>query len=101
MKTRYLHISAYPCDNCEGSGHRAGSFGIRQTEISREGIRTPVGAVCLSCGNKQTEVNAYEYCASVCAHRVGLTEGESRAVFRMSGQSCVPYRQEFGTAVHR
>jgi hypothetical protein len=54
MKTKYLHISAYPCDNCEGPVI-AGSFGIRESEISRESTLTPVGAVCLSCGNKQAE----------------------------------------------
>lgn len=51
MKIKYLHISAYPCDKCEGPVI-AGSFGIRETEISRESALTPVGAACLSCGSK-------------------------------------------------
>ena len=53
MPTKYLHISAYPCDKC-GGPVIAGSFGTRETEISRESALTVVGAACLSCGNKQT-----------------------------------------------
>ncbi len=56
MKTKYLHLSAYSCDKCEGPVI-AGSFGTRETEIMREIDLTEVGAVCLSCGNKQTEMN--------------------------------------------
>ena len=56
VKTKYLHISAYSCDKCEGPVI-AGSFGTRETEITRETDLTQVGAVCLSCGNKQTEMN--------------------------------------------
>ncbi len=54
MKTKYLHISAYSCTKCEGPVI-SGAFGIRETEITREGELTQVGAVCLSCGNKQSE----------------------------------------------
>lgn len=55
MSTKYLHISAYSCDKCEGPVI-AGSFGTREAEISRESELTRVGAVCLSCGDKQTEL---------------------------------------------
>jgi hypothetical protein len=55
MQTKYLHISAYACDNCDGPVI-SGAFGIRETEISSESALTQVGAVCLSCGNKQTEI---------------------------------------------
>ena len=54
MKTKFLHISAYSCDKCEGPVI-AGAFGTRETEITRESDLTQVGAVCLSCGNKQAE----------------------------------------------
>ena len=57
VKTKYLHISAYSCDKCDGPVI-AGSFGARETEITIETDLTQVGAVCLSCGNKQTEINA-------------------------------------------
>ena len=57
MQTKYLHISAYACDNCDGPVI-SGAFGIRETEITRESALTPVGAVCLSCGNKQTEIGS-------------------------------------------
>jgi hypothetical protein len=56
MKTKYLHISAYACDKCEGPVI-AGAFGIRESEITREGELTPAGAVCLSCGNKQSAMS--------------------------------------------
>lgn len=56
METKYLHISAYPCDKCEGPVI-AGSFGTRESEISRESVLTQVGAACLSCGNKQSEMS--------------------------------------------
>jgi len=56
MQTKYLHISAYPCGKCDGPVI-AGSFGTRETEISRESALIPVGATCLSCGNKQNEMN--------------------------------------------
>lgn len=54
MQTKYLHISAYACDNCDGPVI-SGAFGTRETEISRESALTQVGAFCLSCGNKQSE----------------------------------------------
>ncbi len=59
MQTRYLHISAYACDNCDGPVI-SGAFGIRETEISRESALTHVGAVCLSCGNKQIEIGEWK-----------------------------------------
>ena len=56
MKTKYLHISAYPCNKCDGPVV-AGAFGIRESEKTREGELTQVGAVCLSCGNKQSKMS--------------------------------------------
>jgi hypothetical protein len=56
MQTKYLHISAYTCAKCSGPVI-AGSFGTRETEISRESALSPVGAACLSCGNTQTEMS--------------------------------------------
>jgi hypothetical protein len=58
MQTKYLHISAYACDRCDGPVI-SGAFGTRETEISRESALTQVGAVCLTCGNKQTEVEGH------------------------------------------
>jgi hypothetical protein len=55
MQTKYLHISAYPCDTCNGPVISA-AFGTRETEISRESALSQAGAVCLSCGNKQSQV---------------------------------------------
>jgi RNase P subunit RPR2 len=53
MGTKYLHLSAYTCDQCEGPVI-AGSFGTRETEIARESALAEVGAICLSCGNQGT-----------------------------------------------
>ena len=58
MQTKYLHISAYACDRCDGPVI-SGAFGTRETEISRESALTQVGAVCLTCGNKQTEIEGH------------------------------------------
>jgi hypothetical protein len=52
MKKHYLHLCAYPCDEC-GGPVIAGSTAVRENEISKEtGIRQ-VGAICLSCGHRQ------------------------------------------------
>ena len=56
MQIKYLHVSAYPCDKCDGPVI-AGSFGTRETEISRESALISAGAACLSCGNKPTKMN--------------------------------------------
>lgn len=53
--TKYFHISAYICDECHGPVI-AGTFGTRETEITRESDFRQVGTVCLSCGNKQTHM---------------------------------------------
>jgi hypothetical protein len=52
MKTQYLHLSAYHCDQCEGPVI-SGSLGVRENEISKETNVTQVGAVCLACGHRQ------------------------------------------------
>ncbi len=47
--THYLHLLAFPCDQCKGPVI-LGWIGTREDDIAREtGIRE-VGAVCLSCG---------------------------------------------------
>ena len=55
MQTKYLHLSAYTCSNCDGPVI-SGAFGTRETEISRESPLTEIGAVCLSCGNRNSEL---------------------------------------------
>jgi hypothetical protein len=53
MKKQYLHLSAYPCDLCAGPVI-AGAVAVRENEISKETGITPVGALCLSCGHRQS-----------------------------------------------
>jgi hypothetical protein len=53
---KLLHLSAYACNKCEGPVV-AGSFGTRESGITRESSLTPIGAVCLVCGDKQAELN--------------------------------------------
>jgi hypothetical protein len=53
MRKQYLHLSAYACDECNGPVI-AGSLAVRENEISKETGIMPVGAICLSCGYRQT-----------------------------------------------
>ncbi|MGP0020721.1 MAG: hypothetical protein ACLPHP_19290 [Candidatus Sulfotelmatobacter sp.] len=52
MKKQYLHLSVYPCDACAGPVV-TGSTAVRENEISKETDIRPVGAICLSCGQRQ------------------------------------------------
>ena len=54
MKRQYLHLSAYSCDKCAGPVI-AGSIGVRENEISNETDIRQVGAICLSCGQRQSK----------------------------------------------
>ena len=57
MKKQYLHLSAYPCDACAGPVI-AGWLAVRENEISKETDIRQVGAICLSCGHRQSEATA-------------------------------------------
>ena len=57
MRKHYLHVSAYSCDKC-GGPVISGSTGVRDNEISRETDIREVGAICLSCGHRQTSATA-------------------------------------------
>jgi hypothetical protein len=54
MKKQYLHLSAYSCDKCTGPVV-AGSLAVRENEISKETDIRQVGAICLSCGHRQSK----------------------------------------------
>jgi len=54
MKKQYLHLSAYACDKCAGPVV-AGSTAVRENEISKETGLREVGAICLSCGHRQSK----------------------------------------------
>lgn len=47
--THYLHLSAFPCEKCNGPVI-AGSLGTRHDVITQETDIRPIGAICLSCG---------------------------------------------------
>jgi hypothetical protein len=53
MKKQYLHLSAYTCDLCAGPVV-SGSVAVRENEISKETDIRQVGAICLTCGNRQS-----------------------------------------------
>jgi hypothetical protein len=53
MRKQYLHLSAYACDACAGPVI-AGSVAVRENEISKETDIKQVGAICLSCGHRQS-----------------------------------------------
>jgi len=57
MRKQYLHLSAYPCDRC-ASPVIAGSLAVRENEISKETDIRQVGAICLSCGHRQSSATA-------------------------------------------
>jgi hypothetical protein len=57
MRKQYLHLSAYPCDTCAGPVV-AGSLAVRENEISKETDIRQVGAICLSCGHRQSTATA-------------------------------------------
>jgi hypothetical protein len=53
MKKHYLHLSVYRCDKCQGPV-ASGSLAVRENEISKETEKQEVGAICLSCGHRQS-----------------------------------------------
>src|SRR6201981_3917467 len=53
MRKQYLHLSTYHCDACDGPVV-AGSLAVRESEISKETDIREVGAICLSCGHRQS-----------------------------------------------
>ena len=54
MRTQYLHLSAYPCDDCRGPVV-SGWLAVRENDVSKETDIRQVGAVCLSCGHRQSK----------------------------------------------
>lgn len=53
MRKQYLHLSAYACDVCAGPVI-TGAVAVRENEISKETDIRQVGAICLSCGHRQS-----------------------------------------------
>ncbi len=54
MRRQYLHLSAFSCDKCSGPVI-AGSLAVRESEISKETDIRQVGAICLTCGHRQSQ----------------------------------------------
>ena len=54
MRRQYLHLSAYSCDQCRGPVVSA-SIAVRENEISKETDVRELGALCLSCGHRQSK----------------------------------------------
>jgi hypothetical protein len=54
MQKQYLHLSAYPCDNC-GGPVVSGSLTVRENEISKETAIRELGSSCLGCGRTQCQ----------------------------------------------
>ena len=54
MRHQYLHLSAYSCALCNGPVV-AGSLAVRENEISKETDIRHVGAICLTCGHRQSK----------------------------------------------
>ena len=56
MRKQYIHLSAYPCDQCSGPVVAA-TLAVRENEISKETDFRQVGPICLACGHRQLEVS--------------------------------------------
>jgi len=57
MKKHYLHLSVHRCDTCQGP-IVTGSLAVRENEISKETEKHEIGAICLSCGARQSAATA-------------------------------------------
>lgn len=55
MRTQYLHLAAHVCDDCKGPVV-SGWFAVRESDLETETNIRQVGAVCLSCGYRQSKV---------------------------------------------
>jgi hypothetical protein len=55
VKTKYLHLAAFTCVECNGPVI-SGSSATRETEIERETELRQIGAACLSCGKQYTSL---------------------------------------------
>jgi hypothetical protein len=53
MRKHYLHLSVYRCGKCQGPVV-TGSLAVRENEISEETEKREIGAICLSCGYRQS-----------------------------------------------
>lgn len=53
MRKQYVHLSAYVCEMCAGLVI-AGAVAVRENEISKETDIRQLGAICLSCGHRQS-----------------------------------------------
>jgi hypothetical protein len=53
MTRQYLHLSVFQCDECQGRVVTA-SLAVGENEISKETDKREIGAMCLSCGHKQS-----------------------------------------------
>jgi len=82
MKKHYLHLSAYPCDACDGPVV-AGSTAVRENEISKETDIRQVGAICLSCGHRQdkaTEPSRVRHLLPIAWERAGERDARNPTV---------------------
>lgn len=55
MRKQYLYLSVYSCGRCSGP-LVSGSLAVRENEISKETDIQQVGAICLSCGHRQSKM---------------------------------------------
>jgi hypothetical protein len=91
MRKQYLHLSAYFCDKCAGPVI-AGSLGVRENEISKETEIRQVGAMCLSCGHRQSEAKEpavarclspleWEFVTPIDAGQIAVDAGHTRIAY--------------------
>jgi hypothetical protein len=76
MRRQYLHLSAYCCDNCTGPVI-AGWLAVRENEISKETDIRQVGALCLSCGHRQSKATEPARARNLSAGGMGASEPDT------------------------
>lgn len=54
-QTHYLHLTAFPCANCNGPVI-VGSLGTRRDDISKETDIRRIGSACIACGSRPESV---------------------------------------------
>jgi hypothetical protein len=75
MRQQYLHLSAYACARCNGPVV-AGSLATRENEISKETDIRHVGAICLTCGHRQSKETGGVCHSRFSAGSMGANEGQ-------------------------
>ena len=79
MKKHYLHLSVHRCDTCQGPVV-TGSLAVRENEISKETEKRGIGAICLSCGDRQRRSDRSGACPPFDADGMGAGDASKHSL---------------------